>query len=397
MRQYIGFKLGSMEYTIPILKVREIINTPVITRMPQAPVYIEGVTNLRGSIIVIVSLRALLNINGSQDEGTSGKIIVVSSGKITFGVLVDGITGVVEVDDSAVEHPERFFSERMEQIKGVARINDKLLVLLDPRKLIPFEDASLFEDDVLDVTEIGDGHVEVTKRVQTMAGEVKIKEVQDAKQFFEKKLAGGDCDSIVSEVMGFLDAIGNQDYEKAETVIQCIMTKGRGDLYNEVGKVTRKLHNSIKNFKEAIDPKLRGMAEFDMPQAVDRLQFVIDRTEEAANKTMSFVEGYILRMDELSSHIRQIKEPQESVDYLKDFKNKLEDDLTEVLTTQSFQDLTGQALKKVIDLVGDIEKELVVLVTSFGGNLEQQGSSRALVSEKVTQEGVDSLLTELGF
>ncbi len=396
MRQYIGFKLGSMEYTIPILKVREIINTPVITRMPQAPGYIEGVTNLRGSIIVIVSLRSLLNINGAQNEGAGGKIIVISSGKITFGVLVDGITGVVEVDDSTVEHPERFFSEKMEQIKGVAKINDKLLILLDPKKLIPFEDVSLFEDDILDVTDAGDGHVEVTKRMQTMAGEVKVKEVQDAKQFFGKKLAAGDEGGIVGEVMQFLDAIGNQQYEKAETVIQSIMTKGRGDLYNEVGKVTRKLHNSIKGFKDAIDPKLRDMASVDMPQAVDRLQFVIDRTEEAANRTMNFVEGYILSMDELSSHIRQVKEPPETADYLKNFKNKLEDDLTEVLTTQSFQDLTGQALKKVIDLVGDVEKELVVLVSSFGGIIEQN-SSRELIPEKVTQEGVDNLLTELGF
>ncbi|MDA8090723.1 MAG: protein phosphatase CheZ, partial [Nitrospiraceae bacterium] len=211
-----------------------------------------------------------------------------------------------------------------------------------------------------------------------------------------KKLAAGDEGGIVGEVMQFLDAIGNQQYEKAETVIQSIMTKGRGDLYNEVGKVTRKLHNSIKGFKDAIDPKLRDMASVDMPQAVDRLQFVIDRTEEAANRTMNFVEGYILSMDELSSHIRQVKEPPETADYLKNFKNKLEDDLTEVLTTQSFQDLTGQALKKVIDLVGDVEKELVVLVSSFGGIIEQN-SSRELIPEKVTQEGVDNLLTELGF
>ena len=395
MRQYIGFKLGSMEYTIPILKVREIINTPVVTRMPQAPAYIEGVTNLRGSIIVIVSLRVLLNTGGPQNEGTGGKIIVVSSGKITFGVLVDGITGVVEVDDSAVEHPERFFSERMEQIKGVAKIKDKLLVLLDPRKLIPFEDMSLFEDDILDVTESGDGSVEVTKRVQTMAGEVTVKEVQNAKQFFGKKMADGEGDGMVNEIMLFLDAIGNNEYEKAETIIQGIMTRGRGDIYNEVGRVTRKLHNSLKNFKEAIDPKLKEAA-FEMPQAVDRLQFVIDRTEEAANKTMSFVEGYILSMDELSSHIRQVKEPQETADYLRNFKNKLEDDLTEVLTTQSFQDLTGQALKKVIELVGDVEKELVMLITGFGLNMEQ-GVSQAIISEQVTQEGVDSLLTELGF
>ncbi len=396
MEQYIGFKLGAMEYTIPILKVREILNAPVITRMPQAPAYIEGVTNLRGSIIVIVNLRSLLNMNGSNGGSSGAKIIVISSGKITFGVLVDGITGVVEIDGGTVEHPERFFSEKMEQIKGVAKIKDKLLVLLDPKKLIPFEDMALFEDEALEVKQVGsDGSVEVTRSVQTMAGEVKVKEVHDAKEFFGKKLSG-DLDGIMAEIMEFLDSIDSRDYEKAEAVIGRIVKKGRGELYNEVGKVTRKLHDSIRNFNEAIDPKLRDMATTEMPHAVDRLQYVIDKTEEAANKTMAFVEKYILGIDELSSHIRQIKEPEETVAYLKNFKNRLEDDLTEVLTTQSFQDLTGQALKNVIGLVGEVENELMVLIANFGVKIEQHPSI-AQAAEKVSQEGVDQMLSELGF
>ena len=61
--QYIGFNLGANEYTIPILKVREIINMPAITRMPQSLPYIEGVTNIRGNIIPIVNLKKLVNLN----------------------------------------------------------------------------------------------------------------------------------------------------------------------------------------------------------------------------------------------------------------------------------------------------------------------------------------------
>ena len=394
MEQFIGFKLGSMEYTIPILKVREIINAPVITRMPQAPHYIEGVTNLRGSIIVIVNLKSLLNMDGDSG-GDGGKIIVISSGKITFGVLVDGITGVIEIDGGTVEHPERFFSEKMEQIKGVAKIKDKLLVLLDPKKLIPFEDMALFEDEVFEINQSTNGSVEVTRNVHTMGGDVKVKEVHEAKEFFGKKLST-DEDGLTPEIMQFLDAIGSGDYEGAETIIHSIKQKGQSNLYQEVGKVTRRIHDSIKSFKEAIDPKLKGMATTDMPQAVDRLQYVIDKTEEAANKTMAFVEKYILTMDELSAHIREIKEPEETVSYLKNFRNRLEDDLTEVLTTQSFQDLTGQALKKVISLVGDVETELMALITSFGVKIEQS-SCLLPAAETVNQEAVDDMLTELGF
>ncbi|MDA8388272.1 MAG: protein phosphatase CheZ [Nitrospiraceae bacterium] len=395
MEQFIGFKLGSMEYTIPILKVREIINAPVITRMPQSPDYIEGVTNLRGSIIVIVNLKSLLNMHG-ENGGAGGKIIVISSGKITFGVLVDGITGVIEIDGGAVEHPERFFSEKMEQIKGVAKINDKLLVLLDPKKLIPFEDMALFEEEVFEIAQGGpDGQVEVTRNVHTMGGDVKVTEVHEAKEFFGKKLAG-DMDGITAEIMQFLDAIDGGQYEKAEAVIQSLMQKGQNSLYKEVGKVTRKLHDSVKGFKEAIDPRLKDMATTDMPKAMDRLQYVIDKTEEAANGTMAFVEKYILCMDELSAHIRNIREPEETVSYLKDFRNKLEDDLTEVLTTQSFQDLTGQTLKKVMGLVSDVETELVGLIANFGVKIEQC-ACLVPAAEMVNQEGVDKMLTELGF
>ena len=61
MKQYIGFKNSSSEYMIPILKVREIIRTPNVTALPHLPEYIDGVTNLRGSIIPIVNLKRLFD------------------------------------------------------------------------------------------------------------------------------------------------------------------------------------------------------------------------------------------------------------------------------------------------------------------------------------------------
>jgi chemotaxis protein CheZ len=123
---------------------------------------------------------------------------------------------------------------------------------------------------------------------------------------------------------------------------------------------------------------------------------VIDKTEEAANKTMEIVEKYILKMDDLANHIREIQGPESSVQFLRDFKNSLEDDLTEILTTQSFQDLTGQVLKKVIALVGDLEVELVRLITTFGLKFEEKEPVKKEV-EKVSQEDVDELLKEFGF
>jgi chemotaxis protein CheZ len=391
--QYIGFTMNNNEYTIPILKVQEIINMPRLTKMPQTPLYIEGITNLRGRIIPIVNLKKLAGLNG----GTVGeKVIVVTSGRIIFGVLVDSITGVITIEESEIEPPTDFNASDI--VSGVAKVDDKLVVLLDTKKLIPVEDMSIFEEEVFEVKKAGD-KVEVVKKIEGMGGEMFVKEVMDAKDFFEKKgISSNDprC-ALFDDMVGFMDAIAAQDYEKADEAIQNIMNKGQSDLFKEVGKVTRKLHDAIRSFKEAIDPRLKDMAMTDMPSAIDRLQFVIDKSEEAANKTMGIVEKYILGMDDLATHIRNLKEPGESVRYLKDFKNRLEDDLTEILTAQSFQDITGQTIKKVIKLVGEIEEELVKLIATFGVKIEHGMKAEVVTPEKVSQEDVDDLLKEFGF
>jgi chemotaxis signal transduction protein/chemotaxis regulatin CheY-phosphate phosphatase CheZ len=395
--QYIGFQLGGNEYSIPILKVREIIKTPSITRMPQSPAYVEGITNIRGNVIPVINLKKLIHISGNGDRG--GNVIVISSGRIIFGVLVDDITGVINVDASIIEPAGRFLNENVEQVEGVAKLPDRLVVLLDSKKLLPLEDMSLFEEYSVDVQDKGNDTVEVTKMVQTMAGEVKVKELFDAKTYFEKRgIDSGDPRYVIfDDIMNFIDALSGHDYEKADGAIQNIIKKGQSDIFSEVGKITRKLHDSLKSFKESIDPRVKEIATVEMPNAIDRLQFVIDRTEDAANKTLGIVEKYIMHMDDLSSHIRNIKEPEGSVQYLREFKSRLEDDLTEIITTQSFQDITGQILKKVIKLVGDMETELVHLIANFGVKIEPGTKAETDVSEKVSQNDVDDLLKEFGF
>jgi len=394
MKQYIGFILEENEYTVPILKVQEIIKIPQITKMPGVPHYIEGITNLRGRVIPVVNLKKVLGI---PEVNSGSKVIVVSSGRITFGVLVDDITGVVNIDDSQVEPAQEFIQQGQNHVEGVARLGDKLLVLLDTKKLIPSEDQSLFEEEILEVHDEGD-KVEVVKKVSGIAGQATVTEVIDAVKFYEQKGITKDDPKYVllEEITNFMNAVAQGDYEQADKIMNSIIQKSQSDLFNEVGKVARKLHNSLKSFREAIDPRLKEIATEYMPRAVDQLEMVIDKTEEAANKTMEIVEKYILKMDDLANHIRGLQGPAESVEFLREFKNSLEDDLTEILTTQSFQDLTGQVLKKVISLVGDLEIELIRLITTFGLKIEEKEVTKKDV-EKVTQEDVDELLKEFGF
>ncbi len=395
--QHIGFNLNKSEYSVPIVKVREIMKTPCITRMPQSPPYIEGITNIRGSIVPLVNLKRLIRLGDA--EKTCRNVIVVSSGRVTFGILVDGITGVLNIEESSIEPSEKLLNGRIDQVEGIAKLPGRIVILLDPRKLLPVEDMGLFEDLADDIHQKDGDTIEVVRTVQTMAGEVKLKEIHVAKDFFEKKgITSADARYMIfDDIINFIDALSSQDYEKADIAVQNILKKGQNNLFVEVGKITKKLHESLRNFRDSIDPRFKEMATKDVPDAIDRLQSVIDKTEDAANKTLGIVEKYILNMDELAAHIRNLKEPEESVHYIKNFKNNLEDDLTEILTTQSFQDLTGQTLKKVIKLIGDIEGELMKLIADFGLKIDQGAKADAAVSEKVLQADVEDLLEEFGF
>ena len=241
--------------------------------------------------------------------------------------------------------------------------------------------------------------LELIKTFDTMVGEVEMNDLYNFKGFFKEM--GIDSQDprhgILEEIIGFLDALVSQDYEKANNAVHSMMKKGQGDLFKEVGKITRKLHDAINGFKEAIHPRFKDIAMVEMPNAIDKLQRVLDKTEEAANKTMETVEKHLLSMDAVTLHVKNLKGPESSVDYLKEFKDKLENDLTEILMAQSFQDLTGQTIKKVIKLIGDIEEELVRLITTFGLKIEQGVKTEKTESELISQSGVDDLLKEFGF
>jgi len=397
MGQYIGFQLGGEEYSIPILKVLEIINVPGMTRLPQTPEYIEGVANLRGSVVPIVNIKKLVKLDGAPGGGD--KVIVLSNGEVTFGILVDGITGVIGIDDSSIEPPDRLLNGSCDRIVGVAKYKKRLIVLLDTKKLLPTDDLDMFDENIVSVSETADvDKVDIVKKVRTMGGEVELHELRDAREFLSRKVEGNDPNKrIVESLIAFMEAVESKDYEKADAVVARLADSSSGGLFAEVGKVTRRLHDSMKSFKESIDPKLSSLASCEVPNALDRLQFVIDKTEEAAVKTMGIVEKHLLEMDELSARIRKLDGPDDAVKYLRDFKNRLEDDLTEIITTQSFQDITGQTIKKVILLVEEIEKELVGMVAAFGVKIDAGAMAKEAVREMVSQSDVDDLLKDFGF
>ncbi len=134
--QLVSFKIGSEEFGVDILKVQEINRMVEITRVPQAPHYVEGVINLRGKVIPIVDLRKRFNLEVKEyDKNT--RIVVVDIGGNIMGMVVDSVSEVLRLPSNTIEPPPEIAAGvNSEYIKGVAKLEDRLLIFLDLSKVI---------------------------------------------------------------------------------------------------------------------------------------------------------------------------------------------------------------------------------------------------------------------
>jgi purine-binding chemotaxis protein CheW len=139
-QQVLTFVLGNETYGVDILRVQEIRGWSAVTKIPHAPPHVLGVLNLRGSIVPIVDMRMQFNLE--RAEYTAVTVIIVLSvrsqnGTRDFGVVVDGVSDVVDVDDAQVKPaPDLGCREATEHIRGLMPVADRMVVLLDIDRLI---------------------------------------------------------------------------------------------------------------------------------------------------------------------------------------------------------------------------------------------------------------------
>ena len=230
---------------------------------------------------------------------------------------------------------------------------------------------------------------------------------------------------------------GEQD--QANALVASIYESDGNPMLKEIGTLTRDLHDSLKHFN--IDQRMTEIARAEIPDARDRLKYVIDKTELAANKTMDAVEYCLPIADNLHECLQQVRPQWNELMHgrieLSDFKalchridellvqvegdsTELRGQLTEILMAQDFQDLTGQIIRRVITLVNEVEDRLVEILTVFSDNKpEEQTQVLPEPSDKKikqsseaegpildpeqredavsSQDEVDDLLSSLGF
>lgn len=216
-------------------------------------------------------------------------------------------------------------------------------------------------------------------------------------------------------------------------------------IFNEVGKLTRSLHTALRDFKiEDIDSNINQQDEHKVAGAADRLNYIITKTESAANKTLDKAEDAAPISKELGHRAKQIKKDIQDLDLnelssdeLKEFHSKIysflehtfsetaliDGCLSEIIIAQDFQDLTGQVINKIMKLLHNVEGNLISLVKmasnieSFTGVDKEKSSSEEYESKQKrsdfddgpcvnseerddvmsSQDDVDDLLSSLGF
>lgn len=234
----------------------------------------------------------------------------------------------------------------------------------------------------------------------------------------------------VESLLGHLKS-GNND--EADAILR-VLTKGReSELFSEIGKLTRELHDALHNFK--LDSRMADLAAQDIPDAKDRLEYVLKMTNDAANKTMDAADSSSEVCNTISAKAQHLQVVWDKVNKNeitgKEFKSffvdlgdflqqitsgttNVSESMTEIVMAQGFQDLTGQVIQRIISLVQDVEESLVHTIKMFGQmNDYQQAVDNDKNPEKgvegpaidadnredvvANQDEVDDLLSSLGF
>jgi purine-binding chemotaxis protein CheW len=137
------FILGDEELAVEINQVREIIRIPRITKVPNSSEFVEGLINLRGQVKTVLNLRKRLGIEKGVVDDKEGKIVIVEANEKTFGIIVDKVLGVLNVESENITDPASLLGgEKADFIKGIGRMDDRLVILLEPRKLFSPEEMA---------------------------------------------------------------------------------------------------------------------------------------------------------------------------------------------------------------------------------------------------------------
>jgi chemotaxis protein CheZ len=233
-------------------------------------------------------------------------------------------------------------------------------------------------------------------------------------------------EGILKSVKDFMAFFAEGDMGKAQGILKELaeIQEDGSELFSQIGGMARLLHSSFNNISQTLDPELREILEEKMPDSGNRLEHILQLTEEAANTTLDHVDTIRKRMNQDSERLSRIGQHlvklkpvgdvaqhrmDENLALLSEMQESLQltgRDLEVILTSQGYQDLTGQIIQKVVNFQNDLESKLVGLVSTFGMKVSQDKKYKedlyGPAHEKVegalhSQDDIDALLASFGF
>jgi len=250
------------------------------------------------------------------------------------------------------------------------------------------------------------------------------------------EIDSGEEGTVLARARALVSQLEAGNNEEADRLLDELDRSRESQLFRELGKLTRELHDALKNFQ--LDSRIASLAERDIPDAKDRLSYVITMTEQSAHRTLNAVEESLPLSESIERQAHHLaaqwdrftrremnadefrglsRELSEFFGKLGEDSSRIHNNLSDVLMAQDFQDLTGQVIRRVITLVQDVEEGLVEIIRVSGrvarlepevpAQQEQQAQAIAPEGPQIPghespgvvsgQDEVDDLLASLGF
>ena len=238
-------------------------------------------------------------------------------------------------------------------------------------------------------------------------------------------------DARLSVARALVRSLESGDEASADDHLRNLVREQELGLFNEIGRLTRQLHDSLTAVE--MDGRIAELAENSIPDAHERLSFVMEKTEEAANRTLTAVEELLPIAAQIGSDAGRLVEDWQRfrrremdvsefralldtelkfLQGIQDAAFQMHGRLSDVLMAQDYQDLTGQVIRRVMTLVKEVQDSLVNMIRLTGARtpkrayangqgVEAEGPQVGLAKDSVhvvnNQDDVDDLLSSLGF
>lgn len=148
--KYIVVKLNEQPYGVHVQQVLSIERLQEVTAVPRSSQFIKGVVNLRGQTTPIIDLKERLHI-GRAETRTDSRILIVTTGDVQIGLIVDAATAVVDIDPAFIEQPPKIIGGVHEiYLKGVAKTTNNLLILLDLERILDLDETNEVREIIAD-------------------------------------------------------------------------------------------------------------------------------------------------------------------------------------------------------------------------------------------------------